>query len=48
MLPDREIPQRIAFVSDKVFEPSPGAAGGILEFGFAPRLRLGLRAGGRA
>ena len=22
-LPDREIPQRIAFVSDKVFEPSP-------------------------
>src|SRR5580692_6166874 len=23
MLPDREIPQRIAFVSDKVFEPSP-------------------------
>ena len=22
MLPDREIPQRIAFVSDKVFEPS--------------------------
>ncbi len=24
-LPDREIPQRIAFVSDKVFEPSPVA-----------------------
>jgi anti-sigma factor RsiW len=24
-LPDREIPQRIAFVSDKVFEPSPAA-----------------------
>ena len=23
VLPDREIPQRIAFVSDKVFEPSP-------------------------
>lgn len=23
LLPDREIPQRIAFVSDKVFEPSP-------------------------
>ena len=23
MLPDREIPQRIAFVSDKIFEPSP-------------------------
>ena len=23
MLPDREMPQRIAFVSDKVFEPSP-------------------------
>jgi anti-sigma factor RsiW len=23
MLPDREIPQRIAFVSDKVFQPSP-------------------------
>ena len=22
-LPDQEIPQRIAFVSDKVFEPSP-------------------------
>ena len=25
VLPDREIPQRIAFVSDKVFEPSPVA-----------------------
>lgn len=25
ILPDREIPQRIAFVSDKVFEPSPVA-----------------------
>lgn len=25
MLPDQEIPQRIAFVSDKVFEPSPVA-----------------------
>ena len=24
-LPDEEIPQRIAFVSDKVFEPSPWA-----------------------
>jgi anti-sigma factor RsiW len=24
-LPDREIPQRIAFVSDKVFEPSPAS-----------------------
>jgi anti-sigma factor RsiW len=23
LLPDREIPQRIAFVSDKIFEPSP-------------------------
>lgn len=31
MLPDREIPQRIAFVSDKVFEPSRAARwfGGI-------------------
>src|ERR1700693_446222 len=25
MLPDREIPQRIAFVSDKLFHPSPVA-----------------------
>ena len=25
VLPDREIPQRIAFVSDKVFQPSPVA-----------------------
>ncbi len=25
ILPDREIPQRIAFVSDKIFEPSPAA-----------------------
>jgi len=26
MLPDREVPQRIAFVSDKIFEPSPAAS----------------------
>ena len=40
-VPDREIPQRIAFVSDKLFEPSPwarfwrGFFGSPLQVGFA-------------
>lgn len=35
MLPDREIPQRIAFVSDKVFQPSPLARFFGARLGFA-------------
>jgi anti-sigma factor RsiW len=35
MLPDREIPQRIAFVSDKVFQPSPFARFFGARLGFA-------------
>jgi anti-sigma factor RsiW len=35
MLPDREIPQRIAFVSDKVFQPSPLARFFRARLGFA-------------
>jgi hypothetical protein len=42
-LRDEEIPQRIAFVSDQVFEPSPLAAlvGRVLGIHGAPGLRLG-------
>jgi hypothetical protein len=39
VLPDREIPQRIAFVSDKVFEPSP-----VARF-FSPFWNSGARLG---
>ncbi len=35
MLPEREIPQRIAFVSDKVFQPSPLARFFGARLGFA-------------
>jgi anti-sigma factor RsiW len=46
-LPDREIPQRIAFVSDKVFEPSPvsrffaGFWNSAAQLGFASACVLG-------
>lgn len=38
VLPDREIPQRIAFISDKVFEPSPLARWFSAFWNSAPRL----------
>ena len=36
-LRDEEIPQRIAFVSDKIFEPSPCAALAVRVLGIPPR-----------
>ena len=47
-LRDEEIPQRIAFVSDKIFEPSPWRRwlGGVLGIGRAPGLRFGGHAFG--
>jgi hypothetical protein len=42
VLPDVEIPQRIAFVSDKVFEPSPWSRWfGSARLGFASALVMG-------
>ena len=47
-LRDEEIPQRIGFVSDKIFEPSPGRAlvAGILGIGGPGRVRLRRDASG--
>ena len=44
MLPDREVPQRIAFVSDKVFQPSwlSRAAGQFWNFASAAMLAVAL------
>jgi anti-sigma factor RsiW len=48
VLPDREIPQRIAFVSDKVFQPSPlsrflgGFWNSAARLGFASACVLGV------
>ena len=48
-LRDEEIPQRIAFVSDKIFEPSPARRwmAGILGLRGAAGVRLGGHAFGR-
>jgi anti-sigma factor RsiW len=43
-LPDEEIPQRIAFVSDKVFEPSPWARLASWLQLEGPRFALGMAA----
>jgi len=42
VLRDEEIPQRIGFVSDKIFEPSrwPAVVGGLARIG-GPGVRLG-------
>ena len=43
-VPDEEVPRRIAFVSDKVFEPSLGLRLWRQFWGAAPRLAFGLAA----
>ena len=43
-VPDEEVPRRVAFVSDKVFEPSPAVRMWRAFWGETPRLAMGLAA----